>query len=618
MSRLLPAVSALLALAIYSIPPVATAQTTRPGELRGKIDAITVYRGQALVTRLVEVPGPGGLREVVVTDLPHSVIPGSLYAESADGVEVRSVRYRERPVAQDVREEVRQLDEQIRGVQDQLATNQRSAQVLEEQKQYLAKLEQFTAPTAQVELSKGILNAETLKSLTLFQFEQRQQLAENQLKLAREQRDLNEKMALLQRQRAELTGGSARTVREAVIFANLPAAGGKLRVRYVVSNATWMPSYNVRAERGGAAPDAGAAPQRVTLEYNASVQQTSGEDWTDVQMTLSTATPSLVAMAPALDPLDIALAPVASQQGRAQVAQREYLSGKLELKQRRDEIDVLRQNAYHDPAPANAPGSQPGGTPDASFDKRLNQVAGEMQVLELFASGARDRDGPDGRGAVGDESVSVTYQLPARTSLPSRQDLQLIQIATMPLKAEPFKLAIPVLTSYVYDQATVTNESRMVLLAGPVASYAAGQFVGRGQIPTIAIGETFSVGFGIDTSLRATRELLDKTEVAQGGNKVATFNYRLAVENFGQSAARVRVVDRLPTSKDNDLKITFVSSTKDVSGDETYQQTERKKSILRWELEVPPQAIGPKAASLDYQYRLEYDKQMTIAGLGTK
>src|SRR5689334_22390085 len=122
---------------------------------KGKLDEVTVYRGQALVTRLVEVPGPTGLREVVVTELPEHVQPASIYAESADGVEVRSVLYRIRPVEQDVREEVRKLDEQILAVRDQIQTTNEKTSVLANQTAFLAKLEQFTAPTASVELTKG-------------------------------------------------------------------------------------------------------------------------------------------------------------------------------------------------------------------------------------------------------------------------------------------------------------------------------------------------------------------------------------------------------------------------------------------------------------------------------
>jgi hypothetical protein len=155
----------------------------------------------------------------------------------------------------------------------------------------------------------------------------------------------------------------------------------------------------------------------------------------------------------------------------------------------------------------------------------------------------------------------------------------------------------------------------MVLLAGPVASYVSGQFVGSGQIPTVAIGETFNVGFGIDSSLRAGRELVEKTETTQGGNKVLTFNYRLTVENFGSKDAVVRLTDRLPITKDNDIKISLISSSKPVSEDAVYVKNDKKNGIQRWDLPVPAQSIAAKAVSIDYQFKLEFDRQMTISGL---
>ena len=66
------------------------------------------------------------------------------------------------------------------------------------------------------------------------------------------------------------------------MFVNQTKAEAKFRLRYLVDQASWAPSYNVRAD---------AKREKVLLEYNASIQQKSGEDWTGVQMTLSTATP---------------------------------------------------------------------------------------------------------------------------------------------------------------------------------------------------------------------------------------------------------------------------------------------------------------------------------------
>jgi uncharacterized protein (TIGR02231 family) len=209
----------------------------------------------------------------------------------------------------------------------------------------------------------------------------------------------------------------------------------------------------------------------------------------------------------------------------------------------------------------------------------------------------------------------VSYQLADRTSLPSRADRQLIQIASLPMKAEFYKVAIPVLTSHVYDEARVTNSSKMVMLAGPVSAYQAGQFVGRGEVATVSIGESFTIGFGIDSALRATRELAKKTESIQGGNRVVDFTYQLAIENFGSDAAKVRLMDRLPTARESEVKLTLTSSGVDLSKDESYQQSERKKGLLRWEVDVPAQAIGPKAFTLDYQLQMEYDKQLEITGL---
>ena len=580
-----------------------------PLETPGRLDEVTVYRGQALVTRLAEVPGPAGLREIVITGLPDRVVPGSIFAESADGVVVRSVRYRVRPVSEDIREEVRAIDGRIQEVKDKQQTNARQTALTQEFRAYLDKLEQFTAPTANAELTQGVLNADTLKTLTLFLFEQRQRLADEELRLAREQRELGVQADLLQRQRAELTSGTARTVREAVVFADLQRPeGGLLRVRYLVDQATWSPSYNVRTAADRA---------QVTVEYNASIQQMSGEDWSDVAMTLSTATPSLVAKAPTLTPLTVSLARAAEPQPPPG---KDFATIQKELGQRKRQLEGNRGGNLTKDQQASLQMQAQMQTMDqfdyaanAENDLMLNKAAGDMQVLELVT---RERIGASERGKdTGDEGVSVTYRLEGRTTLPSRSDRQLIQIASLPMKGEFHKLAMPVLTEYVYEEAAVTNSSTMVLLAGPALAYVAGQFMGHGDIPTVAAGETFTVGFGIDSALRASRELVKKRDTIQGGNRVVTFTYRLAVENFGDQPADIRLVDRLPNAKESEVKVTLTPGKVELCSDQTYLKTQRNKGILRWDMQIPAQVSGTEAKAIEYEFQLEYDKELAITGL---
>ncbi len=603
------------------LPALVTAAESTSVE--GRVSAVTVYQGQALVTREIELPEAGGLMEVVVTNLPSAVLPASLYAEPAEGVQVRSVSYRVRPVEQDIRQEVRELDAKIQTLQDELAASQREKQVLAQRTAYVDKLEAFTAGTATTELKSGVLNAETLMQLSKYIGDERTAVAKAELALGIKERELNSQLELLNRQRGELTSGSAKTVREAVVFLNAEKAGpAALRLSYLVSNASWSPSYNIRAT---------ADNEEISVEYNASVQQMSGENWNDVQMTLSTATPSLVAKAPTLEALPIVLTAPVQQQQVAYAEQKRALLGKqLDLANNRGnmainapasqmamsgEMAAESEKSWQSSGFGGGAGGFGGtfvGQQLKETDKSLNSLAGADQLLDFNA----DRSQIFGRTSVPSlsEGVSISYKLASATSLPSRSDRQLIQIALMPLKGEFYRLGSPVLTSFVYREARLTNTSDQVFLAGPAATFLDGQFVGRGEVPTVAVGESFTVGLGIDESLRVARELVKKETRVQGGNRIDDFEYRLAIENFGDKPASVRLVDRMPKTAGADIKITLLKSDKPVSDDELYQRTDRKQGLLRWDLESPAASIGAKRTELSYTMQIEYDRQLSIAG----
>lgn len=583
----------------------------------GKIDEVTVYRGQALVTRVVETPKAAGSHEVVVTDLPEQLLPGSLFAEAGSGVEVRSVRYRTRAVEADVREEVREIDEQLQTIGDALALNESKRKQLEEQRAYLEKMELFVAPTAATELTAGVLNPETLKVMARFSFEERARIAEEQIRLSREQRDLNSKRDLLQRQRAEVAGGSNRLVREAVMLITVDQRGSSLRLKYLVNGATWSPSYNVRTdeERAG-----------VRVEYLASVEQQSGEDWSEVAMTLSTATPSLVARAPRLDPLLVALMPTGADPLTVQYQQVRDKAGYDDAwRQVMAEQQQMERMRVAFISPAGESGQTGRGFDRKELeeaDSMLNTVSLKMQTLDIAASGDIDNRPTGGAGAMAtvapalQEGLSIAYVLPQRSSLPSRSDRQLIQIAAIPLKAEFYRTAAPLLTSYVYEEAKIFNTSSTVLLAGPVSTYVAGQFVGQDEMPTVAAGQEVVLGFGIDSSMRTTRELMERREEVQGGNRVVNLTYRLTIENFAGEAADVRLMDRLPVIQNGaDIRVSLTRGEEGLSKDPAYVEGDRKRGMLRWDVNAPADASGLKAFSLEYAFRLEYDKNMAVTGL---
>src|SRR5689334_4660896 len=120
-------------------------------------------------------------------------------------------------------------------------------------------------------------------------------------------------------------------------------------------------------------------------------------------MTLSTATPSLVAMAPALTPMTISLTaplpPQSSTLGYAEVRR------DLAMKQRK----VEEQRAQNSPA-----GGKSQVAADAEFDRSLNDFANSIQVLDLVADQKLVKDGPPGPRLAGEEGLAVTYTIASK------------------------------------------------------------------------------------------------------------------------------------------------------------------------------------------------------------
>jgi len=570
----------VLALACGSTAGAAVAADSR-------IESVTVYRGQALVTRVVTLPARAGELELVVADLPAQIIAGSLSASGANGVRIRSVRYRTEATAEAVKKEVADLDAQMKQLQLEQQGHAMGEQLLISRSKHLDKLEGFVAPTAQVELSKGVLNAETLQTVSGYIMKQRDTLMAEQLKLYKQKLDLAEKTALVQRKRRELTGGSGRTRRMAMVFVAKPdAAAGTIRLTYLVNAANWSPAYNVRLSGDG---------KTVTVEYLASVSQASGEDWPGVKLALSTATPAMNAMTPILSPLWMNLRATGGK-GAKSVAGLSYGQA----------TQTFADNSASQHQVLNAYNTLAGSVNDANWG--LNRIAAERQNVELNVKRDLVQAARTGMADV----LAVSYQLPGTMTLPSRSDRQLVQIEALKFAGQAYYEAIPLLSSYVYRYVRVKNETALPLLPGPYSAYLAGDFVGKGSLPLVARGQDVTIGFGTDTQLRCRRELVDKSDKISWGSRIQHFRYRLRLENFKDVPVKVRLIDRIPASKSGELGVSLGKHAEKLSADPIYIRDERARGIMRWDITLAARATGETIRQLDYGFELKYAKDAHV------
>ena len=576
MNRMIPAICLTMTLVVTFITGVAWATQITAGE----VTEVTVYRDQALVTRTITAQGPSGPLEIAVTNLPAKIIPASLSAESKGNSQVHSLTYRTRAIRGEMRPEVQAIDEKIAELEQQLKELAAHQQLLQVKEKIISKLEQFTASTAEMELQKGVLNFEELRQLTEYGLGKHEQFLQESLKLQGEKEETSKQIDLLKRKRAELAAGYSQMQREALVYLTKDTDQPLIiSLRYLVSGVSWYPQYNLRSDE---------ERHSVSVEYNAIVRQMSGEDWSAVQLTLSTAQPTLTAEPPIIEPLEIALGP-------KRVWEVEELKDALGQFERRRSV------------------AQKEVAPSPELSNILNVFAGEEQVLELTQKTDVLKAGK--KKIMRLEGVSVTYQLPHSVNLASRTDEQILQIAAVRLPAHFTHRAAPVLTDFVYEEISAKNTTSYVFLPGSYNAYLNGEFVGRGSIELIASGEEFGAGFGVDPQVQVAKELISKTEHVEGGNQVSEFTYKLTVSNYGEKAIRLKLEDRMPYSPDGSVQVKLLEAKPEISLDAEYRRTKLSKGLLRWDLEIPAQAINEKEIMVTYRFRMAHDKQLTIKGL---
>jgi hypothetical protein len=566
-----------------------------------RIDRVTVYPNNALVTREVEVPAGNGLIELIVSPMPDQIVPSTMYSEAGDGLRVLTTRFSTRQVLEDTSEERRKLETEKEKFQVISSTIMSDIVSLQKNMDLLNKLETGTQSDKRT--------GDEVIAMAKYVMEQRLEKAKEMVAI-QEQKRLNDiQLSFNQRKMAELGRGGGKVEREAVIVVDREKAqGGKIRLNYLVGSVTWRPEYKVRA---------GKVTEDVQLDYLANLMQHSGEDWNQVKMTLSTAQPMLNASPPELSMLQPILvtrgAPGAPPMPGGKPAPFAQTTPSAQL------LDMA--NSFRDKAGANYRSGKSKDQQDAA--KFLNDASAFEQNLELMQSPAEvianlKKAGKGVSGPSGTDGPSVTYHLGSKLTVPSRGDEQVIEVVKLNLAPKFYYKTVPVLNAHVYRLADLCNKSEHVLLPGEATMYQGSDFVGRMPMPLVASGEEFTAGFGVDTQLQVQRQMVDQTRSTAGGNQVLKYEYRILVSSFKKDPVQLQVWDRLPKGETESVGVILGKTTPELCKDGLYLRESRPNNLLRWDVEVPANSSGEKAFAINYEFRMELDRQMAITGFQSK
>lgn len=311
-------------------------------------------------------------------------------------------------------------------------------------------------------------------------------------------------------------------------------------LRYRTPCALWRPEHVARldAERDGGA--------EVSLETWATAWQATGERWEGVALRFSTARPTASAACPC------------------------------------DEDDVLALRRK------------------TESERQAVQVSlREQAVHTAGAEGVRDLDEMPG---VDDGGEAVWFDAPEASTLRSDGAPLRVWLGAVTLPAAVERVAMPERTDAVHLRATATLKAPTALLAGPVRLVRGGDFVGRGRVDYVARGEPFVLGFGLDDGVRVRRRVDDKREttVVMGTQKLQR-TVRLALSNLSGETRSLRVIERVPVSEVEDVKVQVVPDAAWVaegtdgmwSAEVSLAPHETRELSLVWRLEASSKVVLP-------------------------
>ncbi|CAE6447305.1 unnamed protein product [Rhizoctonia solani] len=285
----------------------------------------------------------------------------------------------------------------------------------------------------------------------------------------------------------------------------------------IVSNASWKPLYDVRASIAEA-PEGTSA---IALHYRASITQTTGENWSDVALSLSTASPQLGSRVPQLSPWRIGFpAPltVAPQVVRRSIP---------------PQGSGVRRHALAACSPT------PNGMP--------------LRQAHVASTGL----------------LNTTFGIPGRSDIPSDEGSHKVVIAVLELPATLEWVCVPRSKESVFLTCKVVNSSEFTLLPGSASVFMDDNFVSKSQIEHVSPNESFKTSLGVDSSLRVTypaaKILNRKTAqscflfMAKEEQLVSAQSQRITIRNTCLASITVRVLDHVPVSTDAGLKVNLLS-----------------------------------------------------------
>ena len=422
--------------------------------------------------------------------------------------------------------------------------------------------------------NKTITSEETLKLINAYNTKiEKSKLAI--FKLAEEKDLLSEKIALMNKQINEFAKAPVKKIKPngQLILQVICDKNGEVPITlsYFTNNAGFTPLYDVRVN---------SKTNEMKLVYKAAVTQSTGIDWKQTKLTLSTSNPNWGAVAPILNPWYL----------------QEYapqLYGKITN-------DLNRSMA------ANTIQSM------ADDDKQLSEVivvngygASKQKAVPAAAYLSVDPSTVQKYTTLNESQLNTNYEIDLPYNIDSDGQLHSVTIKEEKISANLKNYAVPKMDKDAYLLAEIADWQKLDLLPGSANIIMNNTYLGKSYIDPNSTADTLNLSLGKDKRVAIKRSVVkDYTSSKTSGNFTKqTFTYEITVKNNKTTQVDLLLKDQYPISSVKEIEVQLEKDNTAAVNEEL--------GILTWKLALQP----GESKKVRFSYTVKYPKEKRIYNL---
>lgn len=561
-------------------PALIFAQDTAKAD--ANVTSATVYFGYgAELTHSTTLRVSNTTKQIIISQLSTAIDINSLQISVPENVALLSQRFKiftpENVVV--INPVVHRMQDSIKLLQKEQARNRNLAEIERETMDKTSKLIEMTMKDNG---NKIISSDEALKLINANNAKIEKSKAVI-FKLGEDDQALSEKISDIQQRISEIhttsTPKPATPYGQLVLQVICGSAGDiPVSLSYFTPNAGFTPLYDVRVN---------SKTNELKLLYKAAITQSTGINWKQVKLTLSTANPSFSGTAPTLSPwyLQIYAKPLYDNL-KAPVINN-YYQNNIQSVMSKDEDKMLSEVVVTGYGTAALRGKVAGVNVNGSSITTV-----DPSTLAQYTT-------------LTEGQLNTNFEIALPYNIESDAEMHSVTIKEEKVNAILKNYAVPKLGRDAYLLAEVADWQKLDLLPGIANIIMDNTYIGRSTIDPNSTADTLNLSLGKDKRVAIKRaQLKEFTSTKTTGNFTKQiFTYELTVKNNKVTNVDILLKDQYPISSNKEIEVKLDESTDAAVNEDT--------GILTWKLQLKP----GESRKIRFSYTVKYPKEMKMANL---